>query len=209
MTRHGEVYVIGAGGHAKVVIATLREGGYTIKAALDDDSRKWGSQILDVPILGPVNLIRNVSAPRAVIAIGENRRRKALAETYAQIEWLPVVHPTAYVHPTVRLAQGTVVFARAVIQPGTTIGSHCIINTAASVDHDCRLEDFVHIAPGVNLAGAVVLEQGVFVGIGSAILPGVKVGRWTVVGAGGVVDENLDEQLVAVGVPARPIRRKE
>lgn len=201
-------YVIGAGGHAKVVIATLREIGYTVKAAFDDDAQKWGKDLLGVPIVGSPTQLENLPEPRAVIAIGTNNLRKAVAERYPRVEWLTAVHPTACVHPTVRLGPGTVVFAGAVIQPDTNIGSHCIVNTSASIDHDCLLEDYVHVAPGVNLAGGVRLGQGVFAGIGSAIIPNVSVGGWTVIGAGGVVDGNLAMQLLVAGVPARPIKKR-
>lgn len=208
MTRPDDVCVIGAGGHAKVVIATLLESGLGIKAAYDDNSAKWGGSILSVPVVGPTNLLETMKSPKAVIAIGDNERRKEIAKRFSHAEWVSVIHPSACVHSTVRLGRGTVIFAGAVVQPETMIGDHCIINTSASVDHDCRIGDFVHIAPGANLAGGVVAEEGVFVGIGSAIIPYVKVGRWTVVGAGAVVHHDLDEKLLAVGVPARPLKKR-
>jgi UDP-perosamine 4-acetyltransferase len=204
-----DVYVIGAGGHAKVVIATLHERGYTVKAALDDDPQKWGKNLLGVQVVGPPDELGNLPGSQAVVAIGVNSRRRAVADRFPHVDWLTVVHPTACVHPSVHLCPGTVVFAGAVIQPDTRIGAHCIINTSVSIDHDCQLEDYVHIAPGANLAGGVRLEQGVFVGIGSAIIPNVSVGSWTVIGAGGVVVRDLAGQSVAIGVPARPIRKSE
>jgi sugar O-acyltransferase (sialic acid O-acetyltransferase NeuD family) len=204
-----DIYVIGAGGHAKVVIATLRESGYTIKAVLDDDPKKVGKDLLGVQVVGPPSQLENLPESRAVVAIGVNSTRKAIAERFPRTEWVSAVHPTACVHPSVRLGPGTVVFAGAVIQPDTHIGAHCIVNTSASIDHDCLLEDYVHVAPGVNLAGGVRLEQGVFVGIGSAIIPSVTVGCWTVVGAGGVVVRDLAGQSLAIGVPARPTKKRE
>src|SRR5205809_4503968 len=106
-----DIYVVGAGGHAKVVIATLREKGYTVKAALDDDARKWGKDLLGVPIVGPPGQLKDLPAARAVIAIGVNNLRKDFAERYLRVEWLTAVHPNAFVHPTVRLGPGTIIFA--------------------------------------------------------------------------------------------------
>jgi sugar O-acyltransferase (sialic acid O-acetyltransferase NeuD family) len=202
-----DLYVIGAGGHAKVVIATLQETGHNVKAALDDDKRKWGNEILGVRVAGPPDELEGLREPHAVLAIGVNHLRKAFAERFPHVEWLTVVHPGAIVHPTVKLGPGTVVFAGAVIQPDTRIGAHCIVNTSASIDHDCTLEEYVHVAPGVRLAGGVRLGQGVFVGIGGAIIPNVSVGSWTTIGAGGVVVGDLAAQLLAVGVPARPTKK--
>lgn len=202
------IYVIGAGGHAKVVISTLRAAGHEVAEVLDDDSRRWGSQVLGSLIAGPVSRLHGLSSPQAIVAVGSNEARKELAGRLPKVEWLTVVHPSAYVDPTVRLGPGTVVFAGAVIQPGAVIGAHCIINTAATVDHDCALADFVQVGPGAHLGGAVRLEEGVFAGIGCAINQCLSVGSWTIVGSGGVVVRNLESGVVAVGVPARPIKKR-
>ncbi|MBL8848585.1 MAG: sugar transferase, partial [Planctomycetaceae bacterium] len=148
------VFVIGAGGHAKVVIATLQAAGQTAAAVLDDDPAQWGRTVLGVPVVGPVCTLERELGRQAVIAIGSNAVRRRIAKEL-RAEWVTVVHPSACVHATVLLGAGTVVFAGAVIQPDAAIGAHCIINTGASIDHDCRLGDFVHAAPGVRLAGDV------------------------------------------------------
>ena len=114
-----------------------------------------------------------------------------------------MVHPTAWVDASVVPGAGTVEFAGAMIQPGTVIGEHVIINTSASVDHDCVLGNFVHIAPGTHLAGNVRIDEGSFMGIGSAAIPGVRIGAWTTVGAGAVVVRELMDKVVAYGVPAK------
>jgi acetyltransferase-like isoleucine patch superfamily enzyme len=85
------------------------------------------------------------------------------------------------------------------------LGEHVIVNHAASVDHDCVIGSFVHLAPGVRLAGGVTVEEGALVGIGAAALPGVRIGAGTVVGGGAAVVRDLPPHVTAVGVPARII----
>ncbi len=51
------------------------------------------------------------------------------------------------------------------------------------------------------------LAEGVMLGANSCVIPGKKVGAWTTVGAGGVVNRDLPEGVVAVGVPARPLQK--
>jgi sugar O-acyltransferase (sialic acid O-acetyltransferase NeuD family) len=116
---------------------------------------------------------------------------------------MTVIDPTAVVDSTVRIGRGTVVLPGAVVQVDTTLGEHVIVNTCASVDHDCQIGNFVHLAPGVHLAGEVTVKIGSFVGIGAVAIQRIAVGAWTTVGAGAVVVRNLPDRVVAVGVPAR------
>jgi len=199
--------VIGAGGHAKVVIATARDAGHRDLRVVDDDPSRWGQSILGVPIAGPSAPVLRDPDAVAVLAIGSNPTRKALADA-ARCAFAVVVHPSAVIHPSVILGAGTVVFAGTVIQPDTRIGGHGIVNTGASIDHDCAIGDCVHVAPGVRLAGGVTLGDGVLVGIGSAIIPGIAVGAWATIGAGAAVVRDVAARTTVVGVPAAPIPRR-
>jgi sugar O-acyltransferase (sialic acid O-acetyltransferase NeuD family) len=208
MTADLDVFVIGAGGHAKVVLSTLEVSGYRVRGLFDDDPKKWGTTVLNVSVLGSTEEVGKNKNSRFVIGVGDNAARKAIALRFGGIRWAAVIHPSAYVHPSVRIGHGSVVFAGSAIQPDTTVGSHCVINTLASVDHDCILGDYVHIAPGANLAGGVSLGEGVLVGVGSVVIPNVSVGSWSVVGAGAVVTQKLMPGVLAVGVPANSIRKR-
>ena len=201
------VHVVGAGGHAKVVVATLQAAGFEVEAAWDDDPARVGGHLLGVAIRGPVASVP-VGAS-VVIAVGSNEARKAIAGQLTGHSFVSVVHPAAVVHPSAILRQGTVVFAGAVVQPDAHIGEHVIVNTGASVDHDCILESFVHVAPGVRLAGNVSLREGSFLGIGASVVPGIEIGAWAIVGAGAVVLKPLASKVTAVGCPAREFRREQ
>ena len=199
--------VIGAGGHGKVVVSTLQAAGLMVDAVYDDDSAKHGRRVLGIPVLGPVRQLRGKTGARAVIAVGDNGVRKRLTQELEGLVWVSVIHPRAVVHESVLVGEGAVVFAGAVIQPEAVVGRHAIVNSAASVDHDCVLGDFSHVGPGAHLSGATVLGEGAFLGTASGTKEGVRVGAWTTVGVGGVVVRDLPERVVAVGVPARPLRR--
>lgn len=199
--------VVGAGGHAKVVISTARSAGYTDIIAVDDDGALWGRSILGVQIEGPSERVLADADALAVLAIGTNATRRALAAR-ARCTFTSVVHASAVVDPTVKLEPGCVVFAGVVIQPDTTVGAHGIVNTGASIDHDCVLGEAVHVAPGARLAGAVTLGDEVFVGIGAAIIPGITVGARTMIGAGAAVVRDLAADVRVAGVPARVLARR-
>lgn len=207
MTDQG-IHVVGAWVHAKIVIATLQAQGQSIAALHDDDSKKWGQTFFGFPVVGPATAIPR--GARAIIAVGANLARRDLAvRLQAQgVEFGTAVHPSAVVHPSVRIREGAVIFAGAVIQPDARIGAHAIVNTRASIDHDCVIGDFAHVAPGVALAGNVTLEEGAFLGVGASAIPGAHVGAWATVGAGGVVIRPIAPGVTAVGVPARPLPPK-
>ncbi len=203
MIEHKNVYVLGAGGHAKVVIAALRAARYNIVQVLDDDAGRSGREILGIPISGPLSIIEEKKACPAVIAIGDNQTRRKIAARFSNADWVTILHPTAIIDPTATICPGVVVFAGAVIQPDAKIGAHAIINTGATIDHDCRIGDYVHIAPGCHLCGNVIVGEGVLLGVGSVVIPGINIGARTTIGAGSVVVHDLPAGITAAGIPAR------
>lgn len=155
--------VIGNGGHARVV-----------KDVLDN-------------LVGVVN--RPHSPDGVVIAIGDNRVRRELFE---QLGGDTIIHWSAIVSPTAEIGKGAQIMAGAVIQAYAKIGMNTIVNTKASVDHDCIIGDHCHIAPGAVLCGSVVLGDGCFIGAGSVIVQGVKLNAGTFIPAGSLVAEQND-----------------
>lgn len=198
----GDLIVVGAGGHAKVVVATARAAGLRVAAIVDDTSARWGTTVLGVPVSGPSEPVLADPEALVVLAIGDNAARRRRASG-ARCRFAAVVHPSAIVDPTVRIGAGSVVFAGTVIQPDAAIGDHAIVNTAASIDHDCVLGEAVHVAPGCRLAGNVTLGDEVFLGIGVVVIPGISIGARTLVGAGATVVRDLPADVLAAGVPAR------
>lgn len=196
------IVVVGGGGHAKVLVGLLHALGTPVAAVYDDAAEKWGSRLLGVPVRGPIDDLAGKTLP-GILAIGDNLARSRLASRLS-LDWKTVVHPKAWVDPTVRLGPGTVVFAGAVVQPEARLGAHVIVNTSATVDHDCDIGDFVHLCPGTHLAGGVTIGEGTMLGTGASAIPHVRVGEWTVVGAAAAIVRDLPAHVVAAGVPARP-----
>ncbi len=201
-----ELILIGAGGHAKVIAAAIAACGDQLVAVFDDDVKRHGTTLLGAPIVGPVAAAREHAVKRAVLGIGSNAARARLGSELG-LEWASVVHPRTWVHETVNIGAGSVVFAGAIIQPDAVLGEHVIVNTSASIDHDCVLGRAVHVAPGVHLAGGVRIGEQSFLGVGASAIPYVTIGARTTIGAGGVVVKDIESDVTAVGVPARVLRR--
>ena len=203
------IVVIGAGGHGKVVVSTLQAAGVIVDAVYDDNQQLWGSLILGVPVCGPVEEL--MAAPQkysGIVGIGDSTTRQRLVESL-RIEWLTVIHPHAFVHHSVKLGAGTVVFAGAVVQPNVTIGEHAIVNTCASIDHDCQIGNYVGIGPGTHLSGTVRVGDRSLLGTGCSVLPNVRIDNDVTVGAGTVVIRDLPGGCTVVGPAPRIMRLAE
>ena len=188
----------GASGHGKVIVDILEANDVNIDYIVDDDPRI--SEFLGYEVR------RNTGQyQEAIISIGSSQIRKKVVENIKVESYPTAVHPTAIVSPRASVAEGSVVMQCAIIQSCAQIGRHCIINTGASVDHDCRIADFVHIAPQAVLSGNVEVGECSWVGVGAVVKQGVRIGRNCMVGAGAVVVKDVPDGATVVGVPAREI----
>jgi sugar O-acyltransferase (sialic acid O-acetyltransferase NeuD family) len=203
--------IVGAGGHAKVVIDLVeRAGRHRILAVFDDDTSTWGLTLAGYPVVGGIGELLADWRQRcvAVVAIGDNAARHtiSLRLTEQGVRLATVVHPAAVVARDVTLGAGTVVVALGVIEPGSVVGPGAIVNTSASVGHDCVLGDCAFIGPGARLTGNIRVGDLSFVGAGASVVPGRTIGRNVRVGAGAVVVDDVPDDVTVVGVPARVVR---
>ena len=207
----GRIFLYGASGHAKVVADLVeRAGRGKIAFVVDDQAARQGTTLLGYAVIGgrEALLERRRDVDAGLVAIGDNRVRRAIAEWLAGqgFAFATAIHPSVQVGREVRIGNGSVLMAGAVVNSDTTIGAHCIVNTGASVDHDCRLGDGVHVAPGARLCGGVEVGPGALVGAGAVIPPGRRVGADAIIGAGAVVLSDVPERAVVAGNPAQPVR---
>lgn len=201
--------VFGAGGHAKVVIeaATARWPGREI-VILDDAPERVNLTIFGIPVTGGRDRLQSMRKVPVIAAIGDNHARAAL------LAWLrseghaaeTVVHPAAVVASSVELGPGAFISAGAVVIAGARIGAGTIVNTMASVDHDCTVGESAHIGPGAHLCGNVSVGRRVLVGVGTSIGPGISICDDVIVGAGSVVIRSVCTAGTIVGNPARRLR---
>jgi len=207
-----EIVVIGGGGHAKVVISVLKKLAWEIVGYSDDLDK---GVILGVSYLGPDRVLPRVCTSQrpcsAIIALGKidasaARDRLQAAISALGFELPVIVSPDAVVNEDVKLGAGTVVFDGVVVNSGTVAGSLCILNTNSTIEHDCRLGDNVHIAPGATVSGDVSIGSECMIGAGSTIVQGVTVSPGCLIGAGSLVVADIDTPGVYVGSPARRIR---
>ena len=195
------MFIYGASGHGKVLFEIAQALGLTVAVFVDYNS--------DLQVVGNLSVVAEIPGKltTGILAIGNNRTRKKLANQYVTIYFRTLLHPKANISPSAYLGPGTVVMAGATINSSVQIGAHVIVNTNASVDHDCVLEDFVHISPNVALSGGVRVGEGTHIGVGACVIPGIQIWKWASIGAGAVIINDVPDGATVVGNPGRIIKR--
>jgi len=208
-----KIVIWGRGGHAKVVTDILKLGGtFEVAGYLDDvNPPRPGETYLDRPVFfgrEHLPILMTEGIHHLVLGFGDCRMRLELMDYVKDMGFeLPVVrHPSAVVAGDVKVGEGTVIAAGAVVAVGVDVGRCAIVNTLASVDHNSTVGDGAHLSPGARLAGDVQVGRGVWIGIGSAVTDKLALGDGCVLGAGSVVVSDIPERVLAYGVPARVIR---
>ena len=210
-----DVLIVGAGGHGQVIAEALwrcwdRDGTVRPLGYLDDDEELRGRKLVNIPVMGPIAALFDVSRDASVVvAIGDNRTRKRVFDRLALsgARFASVRHPSAIVAPDVRIGAGSMLCAGVIVNVGSVIGEDVILNTGSTIDHHTRLGDHVHLAPGVHMGGDVTVDEGALIGVGASVLPSGQVGAWSIVGGGACVTRPVPPGTRVVGVPAREIAR--
>lgn len=204
-----KLIIIGASGHGKVVAdIAIKMSKWQSIAFLDDDEFIKTSMGLEV-IGKTADALTYKDEADFFVAIGSNATREKIQVKLIEegLNVVSLIHPSSVIGTDLEIGIGTAIMAGVVINSASRIGKGCIINTSSSLDHDNIIEDYVHISPGVNLAGTVRVGKGSWIGIGSVVSNNVKICSGCKVGAGAVVVKDITEPGTYVGVPVRRVDR--
>jgi sugar O-acyltransferase (sialic acid O-acetyltransferase NeuD family) len=208
-----KIVIIGAGGQARIVYEILSYNrNVEVVAFIDNVTHNNDEYIMGIPVMGGHSVIPKLikeGVRGAAVAVGDNKIRAAHYEKLRDmgLEMVSAIHPSTIIAPSARTGNGVTIAMGAIISTGSIIGNNVIINTGATIDHEDNIEDHAHIGPGCSLAGRVTVKKGAFVGIGSVIREYLTVGENAVIGAGSVVLEDIPDNVVAVGTPAKVIKK--
>lgn len=208
------IIIIGASGHAKVIIDIVeRQGIYNI-IGLIDSYKKTGDLIFDYKILGSErdipSLAKEYSFNSGIIAIGDNWTRKVvykrILEIFPEFQFVNAVHPNAVIGKNVSIGYGTVIMPGAIINSDASIGHFCIINTNSSLGHDAEINDYSSLAPAVAVSGNVKIGTCTAISLGVNIIQNIRIGKHSIIGAGSLVIEHVHDYQLVYGSPAKLIK---
>jgi len=207
--RNKKVFIYGAGGHAKVVAEILRLNGNEVVGFVDGvNPNRKANVFYGATVLGGDEVLEDLLGSKVqhvVVGFGDNRLRIDTATRLVKMgfQLITAIHPNAICAGDTSIGEGTVLASGVVVGPSTSIGRNAIINTQASLDHDCRVRDGAHLGPGAVVTGCVEVGECAWVGAGAVIADHKVVGADSIVGAGAVVVKDVPAAVVAMGVPAR------
>ncbi len=199
-----KLLVIGSGGHARTILELAFLNQFHVVGIIDVNYKDVEESILDTPVIGGIEQLERFdsSDTQVFIAMGENTERSQLFNDVLGAGYtIPnLIHPSAIVSKTAKIEQGVAVCAGCIINPMVHVCNGAIVNTGSIVDHETEIGQFVHVAPGANIAGRVVVGDRTFVGIGASIVDKLNIGEDVIIGAGTVVLNDIPSGSKVVGV---------
>lgn len=211
-----KIAIFGAGGFGREVLQLVLDINqikptWICEGFIVDPKYVSSQRVHGYPILDGTDWLSLHPDVCIVIAVGEPAKRREIAlrilkncsNTFATL-----VHPTASVGDCIEMGAGSIICAGSILTTDIRIGEHVHINIGCTVGHDSQFHNFVTLSPGVHISGHVGIGDGVEIGTGAVVIPGFVIGDWTVIGAGAVVTKSVPANVIAVGVPANPIRER-
>jgi sugar O-acyltransferase (sialic acid O-acetyltransferase NeuD family) len=212
------IVILGAGGFGREVLDIIIAQNKVSKrwkmlGFVDENPELKGKVLNGYPVLGSFDWFSeaDLKEVRVVCALGDNVSKKKMVEK-AQglgLRFANVLHPSVIMTDFVTLGEGVIICAGCILTNQITIGNHVIINLDVTIGHDSIIEDFCTLSPGVHISGRNKIGEGANIGTGAVTIQGMSIGRWSIIGAGAVVVRDIPDKVIAVGVPAKPIKQVE
>ena len=202
-----KIVIIGAGGFGREVFNLINKDLFEIIGFIDNVTNVDSN--LPLPIIGDDNLILKLKekgiADHACVTIGNLQKRKAIFETAFISElFLPqIIHSSSTILTSISLGFGVVIYPNVVVMNDCNIGRGVLLNAGVTLGHDVIVGDFSSINPGAHIAGKVRIGQEVLIGIGASIRENVIIGNRVIIGAGSVVINDIPDNSIAYGIPAK------
>lgn len=197
-----KIELIGYSGHAFVVLESAMSAGDQVVSYYETDEKALNPYGLKYAgrdeILSKLEIRSDLFY---FIGIGDNRIRKKLFEKFAHLNWINIIDPSAVISSSSKTGKAIYIGKNASVNALAEIGTGSIINTGSIIEHECRIGEFVHVAPGTTICGNVTIGENTLIGAGTVIRPGIKIGKNVIIGAGSVIVKDIPDQTMAYGSP--------
>ena len=200
-----QLFIIGAGSHASVVIDIAKSLNYKINFIIDINSKvileekKFG-----IPVKSKSYISKIKKKSSIFLAIGNNHIRDKFYEKYKKnFKFVNLIAKTSKISKYSKIGKANYIGPNVIINSGTIINNNCILNTSSVIEHDTIIENSVHICPSVTIGGNCKIGERSFIGLGSNIIDKIRIGKNVDLGAGSLVNKQLKSNSLYYGVPAK------
>lgn len=205
----------GGTGQCKVMRPIAESLGYNVLGILDD-TEDMLPPFSDIMFLNGPNCLEEfikwknknkIKDLYFLVTIGNPyaSARISISKKLESLKFIPasLVHNKSIVDSTASIGKACQIHASAIVNPSATVGDYCILNTGSIIEHDDFLSSGVEIGPGSTLCGNVSIGENTWVGAGATVRQDIIIGKNCIIGAGSVVIDNIPDNSIVVGVPAR------
>ncbi len=177
--------IIGAGGFGKEAAEVAKrveekEKDFKFIGYIDEFEENHGKIINEVPVLGGMEWIEeSFTGDKLFFAcsIGDTINRKEVVGRALKFGYIPhsIIHPSTLIRYRAKIGDGVIISPGGVVAPNVIIKDHVIINQIVSIGHDDIIKDFCTISPLAAVSGKVVLGEGIYIGTGASVVPGISI----------------------------------
>lgn len=205
------IIIVGAGGFGREVYLwakdTFPKEQYKIKGFLDDNPKILDNYNIDIGIMGSLDNYEIKKQDRFLFAIGDIETKKHIVTNLKKkgAQFLTLVHPTAIVANTAKIGEGIIICPFVTVSDHVQLGDFVMMNLYSACGHDVKVGKYCILSPYAILNGFVVLEDEVFLGTHSTIIPYKKVGYKSKISANSVVMRDIPPNKMVFGVPGKAI----
>lgn len=204
------IYILGSGGMAREALGIYRDLNQlkNVFGFIEENCKRSGTKIHD-KIIMDATIIKKLNKNSIFIGAIGSPKRKRLIKTIESngFSFHTLIHPSAIIGKNVNIGKGCIICSQTNLTCDIEIGFHSIVNIGSTISHDCKIGSFVTISPGVNIGGNVEIGDECWIGIGAKIINKVKIGKGSFIGAGAVVTKNIPKNVLAVGIPAKVMKK--
>ncbi len=212
-----DIFIIGAGGVGRETVCLIEDINHincewNILGFVDDDKSVYHKSINGYPVLGGIDFLNQYNSDVYAICTvsnGEIKKRVIDRIQNPNVRFASLIHPSVIMSKYVEFGEGIIIQANNVLTSNIKIGNHVQVNPQCGIGHDVVIEDYASLYWNVNLSGFVKISEGVILGSKSIVIQNKRVGQYSIIGANSTVIDDIPDHCVAVGSPAKPIKKVE
>jgi len=207
------VFILGAGGFGREILDLYNDLGREndVLGFLDENYQIKGETVNGKTVY-PISKLNDYSPEeiKLVCAIGipSKERTNIIKKTKKMgFEYETLIHPSAQVSKWTKIGEGSIICAGSIVTTQVKIGKFSIINIGSTVAHDITIGDYSTLSPGTHISGNVNIGNECFFGTGAVTVQGIDIGDNSIIGAGAVITKSISSSSLAVGIPAKVIKK--